>query len=105
MRDVTAIEPSWLYELAPHYYEYGTERELAGEKSKTRLIYSFELKQFVPVSVGKVFLQRYSQSCRPHGSRRSTGLPGIIPKISKETAVQNALQTTFCTAAGRTAAL
>ena len=26
-----------------------------------------------------------------HG--RSTGLPGIIPKISKETAVQNALQT------------
>ena len=38
-----------------------------------------------------------------HG--RSTGLPGIIPKISKETAVQNALQTPFCTAAGRTAAL
>ena len=26
-----------------------------------------------------------------HG--RSTGLPGIIPKISKEAAVQNALQT------------
>ena len=38
-----------------------------------------------------------------HG--HSTGLPGIIPKISKETAVQNALQTPFCTAAGGTAAL
>ncbi|EDV25961.1 uncharacterized protein TRIADDRAFT_24419, partial [Trichoplax adhaerens] len=24
MRDITVIEPSWLYELAPHYYEYGT---------------------------------------------------------------------------------
>uniref|UniRef100_A0A2L2YGK4 RNA helicase n=1 Tax=Parasteatoda tepidariorum TaxID=114398 RepID=A0A2L2YGK4_PARTP len=23
MRDITAIEPSWLYELAPHYYQYG----------------------------------------------------------------------------------
>ena len=38
-----------------------------------------------------------------HG--RSTGLPGIIPKISKETAVQNALQTPFCTAAGCLVAL
>lgn len=28
IRDVLAIEPSWLYELAPHYYEYGTEREI-----------------------------------------------------------------------------
>ncbi|KAK3753320.1 hypothetical protein QZH41_015258 [Actinostola sp. cb2023] len=26
MRDVTKIEPSWLYELAPHFYEYGTVR-------------------------------------------------------------------------------
>ncbi|RDD44132.1 putative ATP-dependent RNA helicase DHX35 [Trichoplax sp. H2] len=25
MRDITVIEPSWLYELAPHYYEYGTD--------------------------------------------------------------------------------
>ena len=24
MRDLTVIEPSWLYELAPHYYQYGT---------------------------------------------------------------------------------
>ena len=38
-----------------------------------------------------------------HG--RSTGLPGIIPKISKEATMQKALQTPFCTAAGRTAAL
>lgn len=28
MRDVTVVEPKWLYEIAPHYYEYGTEREL-----------------------------------------------------------------------------
>ena len=38
-----------------------------------------------------------------HG--RSTGLPGIIPKISKKTAIQNDLQTTFCMAAGHMAAL
>ena len=36
---------------------------------------------------------------------RSTGFPGIIPKISKKTTVQNDLLTTFCTAAGHTAAL
>ena len=35
----------------------------------------------------------------------STGLPGIIPKISKETAIQNTLQTPFCMAVGRPAAL
>ena len=34
MRDVTAIEPSWLYELAPQYYEYGTEAELARKRSR-----------------------------------------------------------------------
>ena len=34
MRDVTVIDPSWLYELAPHYYEYGTERELAAKRAK-----------------------------------------------------------------------
>jgi ATP-dependent RNA helicase DDX35 len=34
MRDVTVIESSWLYELAPHYYEYGTENELASKRSR-----------------------------------------------------------------------
>ncbi|XP_031562645.1 probable ATP-dependent RNA helicase DHX35 isoform X2 [Actinia tenebrosa] len=34
MRDVTKIEPSWLYELAPHYYEYGTDREIAAKRAK-----------------------------------------------------------------------
>ena len=38
-----------------------------------------------------------------HG--RSNGLPGIIPKISKEATIKNALQTPFCTVAGCTAAL
>ncbi|KAI1309353.1 putative ATP-dependent RNA helicase DHX35 [Halotydeus destructor] len=28
MRDVTVIDPKWLYEIAPHYYQYGTDREL-----------------------------------------------------------------------------
>eukprot|EP00731_Ephydatia_muelleri_P027081 Em0018g1181a len=32
MRDITVIEPEWLYELAPHFYEFGTERELAEAK-------------------------------------------------------------------------
>ena len=36
---------------------------------------------------------------------RSTSLPGIIPKISKEAAVQNALQRPFGMAAGCMAAL
>ncbi|XP_076311319.1 putative ATP-dependent RNA helicase DHX35 isoform X2 [Tachypleus tridentatus] len=31
MRDVTAVEPSWLCELAPHYYQYRTARELAAQ--------------------------------------------------------------------------
>ncbi|XP_070574993.1 probable ATP-dependent RNA helicase DHX35 [Ptychodera flava] len=34
MRDVTVIEASWLYELAPHYYQYGTEREIAAKKAR-----------------------------------------------------------------------
>lgn len=34
MRDVTVIEASWLYEIAPHYYEYGTDNELARKKSR-----------------------------------------------------------------------
>ena len=29
MRDLTAIDYKWLYQLAPHFYEYGTDRELA----------------------------------------------------------------------------
>ena len=33
MRDITSIQHSWLYEIAPHYYQYGTERQLA-KKSK-----------------------------------------------------------------------
>ena len=34
MRDITVIKPEWLYELAPHYYQYGTERELAVKRAK-----------------------------------------------------------------------
>lgn len=34
IRDVLAIEPAWLYELAPHYYEYGTEREIREKRVK-----------------------------------------------------------------------
>lgn len=34
MRDVTVIDAAWLYELAPHYYEYGTERQLAAKRAK-----------------------------------------------------------------------
>jgi len=34
MRDVTVIESSWLYDLAPQYYEYGTEAELARKRSR-----------------------------------------------------------------------
>ncbi|XP_013417202.1 probable ATP-dependent RNA helicase DHX35 [Lingula anatina] len=34
MRDLTAIQPEWLYELAPHYYQYGTDRELAAKRAR-----------------------------------------------------------------------
>ena len=34
MRDVTVIKPEWLYELAPHFYEYGTEREIAEKRAR-----------------------------------------------------------------------
>ncbi len=34
MRDVTTIDPQWLYELAPHYYQYGTHRELAAKRAR-----------------------------------------------------------------------
>uniref|UniRef100_T1J1R0 RNA helicase n=1 Tax=Strigamia maritima TaxID=126957 RepID=T1J1R0_STRMM len=27
MRDITVVDPQWLYELAPHYYQFGTVRD------------------------------------------------------------------------------
>ncbi|CAI4231079.1 unnamed protein product [Auanema sp. JU1783] len=35
IRDLTVIQPEWLYELAPHYYEFGSENELARKRQKT----------------------------------------------------------------------
>ncbi|XP_071488369.1 probable ATP-dependent RNA helicase DHX35 [Diadema antillarum] len=35
MRDVTEIDKSWLYEIAPHYYQFGTDNEIAAKKQKT----------------------------------------------------------------------
>lgn len=35
MRDITVVEASWLYELAPHYYEFGTDREIAENRQKS----------------------------------------------------------------------
>ncbi|KAH3778666.1 hypothetical protein DPMN_180136 [Dreissena polymorpha] len=32
MRDVTVINPDWLCELAPEFYQFGTEREVAAAK-------------------------------------------------------------------------
>ena len=34
MRDITVIKSEWLYELASHFYEFGTERELAAKRSR-----------------------------------------------------------------------
>ncbi|KRZ52360.1 putative ATP-dependent RNA helicase DHX35 -like protein, partial [Trichinella nativa] len=34
MRDITAIDPEWLYELAPHFYEYGTANEVLSKRMK-----------------------------------------------------------------------
>ncbi|KAK0416900.1 hypothetical protein QR680_012742 [Steinernema hermaphroditum] len=34
IRDISVIEPEWLYELAPQYYEYGTEGEIARKRKK-----------------------------------------------------------------------
>ncbi|XP_038077283.1 probable ATP-dependent RNA helicase DHX35 [Patiria miniata] len=35
MRDVTVVDPTWLYELAPHYYQYGTDMEIATKRART----------------------------------------------------------------------
>ncbi|KHN77080.1 putative ATP-dependent RNA helicase DHX35 -like protein [Toxocara canis] len=34
IRDVSVIEPEWLYQLAPEYYEFGTDDELARKRLK-----------------------------------------------------------------------
>lgn len=34
MRDISVIEPDWLCELAPHFYQFGTEREIAYKRAK-----------------------------------------------------------------------
>ena len=36
MRDISVIDPAWLYELVPNYYEYGTEREVATGAKRPR---------------------------------------------------------------------
>ncbi|KAJ6221246.1 hypothetical protein RDWZM_007058 [Blomia tropicalis] len=36
MKDVTAIKSNWLYEIAPHYYEYGTDREVMERNQPTK---------------------------------------------------------------------
>ena len=38
MRDVTVIKAEWLHDLAPHYYEFGTQRELLAKRAKTQLV-------------------------------------------------------------------
>uniref|UniRef100_A0A0B7A8J7 RNA helicase n=1 Tax=Arion vulgaris TaxID=1028688 RepID=A0A0B7A8J7_9EUPU len=34
MRDITVIQPEWLCELAPHFYQFGTEREIAAKRAR-----------------------------------------------------------------------
>merc|ERR1719378_576272 len=34
MRDITVIDPAWLSELAPHYYEFGTERSILSKRAR-----------------------------------------------------------------------
>jgi len=34
MRDVTVIDPEWLLELAPNYYEFGTERSIMSKRAR-----------------------------------------------------------------------
>lgn len=36
MRDLSVIDPAWLYELVPNYYEYGTDREVATGAKRPR---------------------------------------------------------------------
>lgn len=35
MRDITVINPEWLRELAPHFYQFGTESELAVKRLRS----------------------------------------------------------------------
>ncbi|XP_052062495.1 probable ATP-dependent RNA helicase DHX35 isoform X3 [Mytilus californianus] len=35
MRDITVIKPEWLRELAPHFYQFGTESELAVKRLRS----------------------------------------------------------------------
>uniref|UniRef100_A0A914BWD0 RNA helicase n=1 Tax=Acrobeloides nanus TaxID=290746 RepID=A0A914BWD0_9BILA len=35
IRDISEIEPEWLYELAPQFYDFGTEGEIASKKRRT----------------------------------------------------------------------
>ncbi|CAJ0941179.1 unnamed protein product, partial [Mesorhabditis belari] len=34
IRDITVVDPQWLYELAPHYYEFGTDNEIAKKRAR-----------------------------------------------------------------------
>ncbi|XP_014768060.1 probable ATP-dependent RNA helicase DHX35 [Octopus bimaculoides] len=34
MRDITTIRPGWLCELAPHFFQFGTESEIAKKRAK-----------------------------------------------------------------------
>jgi len=36
VRDVTVIDPKWLCELAPHYYQFGTAREIRAKGTFTK---------------------------------------------------------------------
>lgn len=36
MKDITVIESRWLYELAPHYYEFGTYRQVKEQRNRIR---------------------------------------------------------------------
>ena len=34
MRDITVVQSEWLFQLAPHYYEFGSEREIAIKRAR-----------------------------------------------------------------------
>ncbi|KAK0043117.1 ATP-dependent RNA helicase DHX35 [Biomphalaria pfeifferi] len=36
MKDITVIQPEWLSEIASHFYQFGTERELAAKRTKLK---------------------------------------------------------------------